>query len=46
MSKKKSNILSEANEIVNNRSEEKARQYGPFEEGIYIKISRIHIQLI
>jgi len=34
MSKKKSNILSEANEIVNNRSEEKSRQYGPFEEGM------------
>tara|TARA_B110000285_G_scaffold216047_1_gene262974 strand:+ start:55 stop:363 length:309 start_codon:yes stop_codon:yes gene_type:complete len=34
MSKKKLNILSEANEIVNNRSEEKARQYGPFEEGM------------
>jgi len=26
MSKKKSNILSEANEIVSNRSEEKARK--------------------
>ena len=34
MSNKKSNILSEANEIVNNRSEEKSRQYGPFEEGM------------
>ena len=34
MSKKKTNILSEANEIVNNRSEEKSRQYGPFEEGM------------
>jgi|TARA_Y100000389_G_C17160094_1_gene363953 hypothetical protein len=31
---KKSNILSEANDIVNNRSEEKSRQYGPFEEGM------------
>jgi hypothetical protein len=29
-----SNILEQANEIVNNRSEEKARQYGPFEEGM------------
>jgi|TARA_B110000908_G_scaffold112839_1_gene132329 hypothetical protein len=34
MSKKKINILSEADEIVNNRSEEKTRQYGPFEEGM------------
>ena len=34
MSKNKLNILSEANEIVNNRSEEKSRQYGPFEEGM------------
>ena len=34
MSKKKTNILSEANEIVYNRSEEKSRQYGPFEEGM------------
>ena len=34
MSKKKTNILSEANEIVNNRSEEKSRQYGPFEVGM------------
>jgi hypothetical protein len=29
-----SNILEQANEIVNNRSEEKARMYGPFEEGM------------
>ena len=28
------NILQEANEIVNNRSEEKERQYGPFSEGM------------
>lgn len=34
MSKKKSNILEQANDIVNNRSEEKSRQYGPFEEGM------------
>lgn len=27
-------ILEEANEIVNNRSEEKDRQYGPFSEGM------------
>ena len=29
-----SNILEKANEIVNERSEEKARQYGPFGEGM------------
>jgi hypothetical protein len=29
-----SNILEQANDIVNNRSEEKERQYGPFEEGM------------
>jgi hypothetical protein len=28
------NILKEANEIVNLRSEEKSRQYGPFEQGM------------
>ncbi len=28
------NILKEANEIVNLRSEEKERMYGPFEEGM------------
>lgn len=28
------NILKTANEIVNLRSEEKSRQYGPFEEGM------------
>ena len=28
------NILDKANEIVNNRSEEKERQYGPFSEGM------------
>ncbi len=28
------NILKEANRIVNERSEEKSRQYGPFEEGM------------
>ena len=28
------NILERANEIVNIRSEEKERQYGPFEEGM------------
>jgi hypothetical protein len=28
------NILEKANEIVNLRSEEKERQYGPFEEGM------------
>ena len=28
------NILEEANEIVNQRSEEKERQYGPFSEGM------------
>jgi len=28
------NILEEANRIVNLRSEEKERQYGPFEEGM------------
>ena len=28
------NILQQANEIVNNRSEEKSRQYGPFSEGM------------
>ena len=28
------NILDRANEIVNKRSEEKARQYGPFSEGM------------
>jgi hypothetical protein len=29
------NILEKANEIVNIRSEEKERQYGPFEEGMH-----------
>lgn len=28
------NILEEANKIVNERSEEKERMYGPFEEGM------------
>jgi len=28
------NILDEANKIINERSEEKERQYGPFEEGM------------
>ena len=28
------NILDEANKIINDRSEEKERQYGPFEEGM------------
>lgn len=28
------NILKEANQIVNERSEEKERQYGPFDEGM------------
>lgn len=28
------NILNEANKIVNKRSEEKERQYGPFSEGM------------
>lgn len=28
------NILEKANEIVNKRSEEKERMYGPFEEGM------------
>jgi 1-aminocyclopropane-1-carboxylate deaminase/D-cysteine desulfhydrase-like pyridoxal-dependent ACC family enzyme len=28
------NILEKANEIVNTRSEEKERNYGPFEEGM------------
>lgn len=28
------NILNEANEIINKRSEEKERMYGPFEEGM------------
>lgn len=30
------NILEKANEIVNNRSEEKEREYGPFGEGMEI----------
>lgn len=29
----KTNILADANEIINNRSEEKERQYGPMSEG-------------
>ena len=29
-----SNILKEANRIINERSEEKERQYGPFSEGM------------
>ena len=28
------NILKEANKIINKRSEEKERQYGPFQEGM------------
>ena len=28
------NILQKANQIINNRSEEKERQYGPFSEGM------------
>jgi hypothetical protein len=31
---KEKNILSKANEIVNERSEEKDRMYGPFSEGM------------
>ena len=34
------NILEEANNIVNNRSEEKESQYGPFSEGM-IRASKI-----
>lgn len=30
----KTNILQEANDIVNNRSQEKERQYGPFNESM------------
>lgn len=30
------NILEKANEIVNIRSEEKEREYGPFEEGMQV----------
>lgn len=33
-SNKMKSILEEANEIVNNRSEEKDRAYGPFSEGM------------
>ena len=33
MSDKKTNILERANEIINNRSEEKEREYGPMSEG-------------
>jgi len=32
--KKKTKLLIEAEEIVNNRSEEKERMYGPFTEGM------------
>jgi hypothetical protein len=32
--KKKKSILEEANDIVNNRSEEAERNYGPFSEGM------------
>lgn len=31
---KNNNILEMANQIINNRSEEKERQYGPFSEGM------------
>lgn len=31
---KKKSILKEAEEIINHRSEEKERQYGPFSEGM------------
>ena len=31
---KNNSILERANEIVNNRSEEKEREYGPFSEGM------------
>ena len=41
---KKKNILEIANEIVFTRSEEKERQYGPFEEGM-AKASRIATEL-
>jgi len=34
MAKNKKSILKEADEIINNRSEEKERQYGPFTEGM------------
>lgn len=34
MAKNKKSILKEADEIINNRSEEKERQYGPFSEGM------------
>ena len=32
--KKKESILKRADEVVNNRSEEKERRYGPFSEGM------------
>ena len=32
--KKKESILKRADEVVNNRSEEKERKYGPFSEGM------------
>lgn len=38
------NILEKANDIVNNRSEEKQRQYGPMAEGM-IKASKIASEL-
>lgn len=34
MDKKKTKLLIEAEEIVNKRSEEKERMYGPFDEGM------------
>jgi hypothetical protein len=34
MAKNKESILSQADNIVNNRSEEKERMYGPFSEGM------------
>ena len=32
--KKKESILKQADDVVNHRSEEKERQYGPFSEGM------------
>jgi DNA-binding protein H-NS len=40
----KTNILEKANEIINLRSEEKERMYGPFDESI-IKAAKIATEL-
>ena len=40
--KKKESILKRADGIINNRSEEKERQYGPFHYAFHINVNYLH----